>query len=109
MAGAAPKKKKGPCAPSLGKCPVTGCGRDIDKNLNRRKNIRTAAGAAEDMTIEQLKAMTDPVEGFARGDTREKLAALGEGKKIRVVALALVARPGSKESCNCGLTGACEY
>ena len=34
------------------------------------------------------------------------LKALGEGKLIRVVALALVVRPGSKESCNCGFTGA---
>jgi hypothetical protein len=100
------KKKKGPCAPSLAQCPVTGCGGDIDKNLNRRKNIRTApTGAAEDMTIAEIKALEDPVEGFAKGDTREALTALGEGKLIRVVALALVVRPGSKESCNCGLTG----
>lgn len=100
------KKKKGPCAASLAKCPVTGCGGDIDKNLNRRKNIRTApTGASEDMTIAQLKTLEDPVEGFAKGDTREALTALGEGKLIRVVALALVVRPGSKESCNCGLTG----
>src|SRR6266536_2452053 len=102
-----PKPKKPPCAPSLAKCPVTGCGGDIDKNLNRRKNIRSApAGAPEDMTIAQMKALEDPVEGFAKGDTREKLTALGEKKKIRVVALALVVRPGSTESCNCGLTGA---
>lgn len=100
------KKKKGPCAPSLAKCPVTGCGGGIDKNLNRRKNIRTApTGAAEDMTIAQMKALEDPVEGFAKGGTREKLTALGEGNMIRVVALALVVRPGNKESCNCGLTG----
>jgi hypothetical protein len=102
----AKKKKKAPCAPSLAKCPVTGCGGTIDKNLNRRKNIRSApSGAAEDMTIAEMKALEDPVAGFAKGDTREKLTALGEGKKIRVVALALVVRPGSKESCNCGLTG----
>jgi hypothetical protein len=100
------KKKKGPCAPSLAKCPVTGCGGSIDKNLNRRKNIRTVpTGAAEDMTIAEIKALEDPVDGFAKGDKRDKLTALGEGKLIRVVALALVVRPGSKESCNCGLTG----
>jgi hypothetical protein len=57
------------------------------------------------MTIAEIKALEDPVEGFAKGDTREALTALGEGKLIRVVALALVVRPGSKESCNCGLTG----
>jgi len=87
-------------------CPVTGCGGNIDKNLNRRKNIRTApTGAAEDMTIAEIKALEDPVAGFAKGDTREKLTALGEGNMIRVVARALVVRSGSKESCNCGLTG----
>lgn len=101
-----PKKKKGPCAPSLAKCPVTGCGGSIDKNLNRRKNIRTApTGAAEDMTIAELKALDDPVGGFKKGDKRDALTALGEGKLIRVVALALTVRSGSKESCNCGLTG----
>jgi len=85
---------------------VTGCGGTIDKNLNRRKNIRTApTGAADDMTIAQIKALEDPVDGFAKGNTREALTALGEGKLIRVVALALTVRAGSKESCNCGLTG----
>lgn len=100
------KKKKGPCATSLAKCPVFGCGGDIDKNLNTRKNIRRVpTGAADDMTIAELKALADPVEGFAKGDKRDALVPFGEGKLIRVVALALVVRPGSKESCNCGLTG----
>ena len=104
---AAPKKKKkGPCATTLAKCPVTGCGGDIDKNLNKRKNIKTApTGAAKDMSIGEIKALEDPVQGFVKGGSRAKLTALGEGDLIRVVALALVVRPGSKESCNCGLTG----
>jgi len=100
------KKKKGPCAPSLAKCPVGGCGGDIDKNLNKRKNIKTApTGAAKNMTIAEIKALEDPVEGFVKGGKRDMLTAFGEGDLIRVVALALVVRPGSKESCNCGLTG----
>lgn len=105
---AAPKKKKkGPCAASLAKCPVTGCGGSIDGNLNKRKNIVTApTGPAEDMTIAEIKALDDPVDGFKKGDKRDKLTAMGEGKLIRVVAQALVVRTGSKESCNCGLTGA---
>lgn len=105
---AAPKKKKkGPCAATLTKCPLTGCGGSIDKNLNRRKNIKTApTGAAKDMTIAEIKALEDPVEGFVKGGSRDKLAAMGEGDLIRVVAQALVVRTGSKESCNCGLTGA---
>lgn len=46
--------------------------------------------------------MPDP--GFKVGNTREKIEALGEGKKIVVVANAIAVRKGSKESCNCGLT-----
>jgi hypothetical protein len=106
---AAPKKKKkgGPCAVSLAKCPDGGCGGSIDKNLNRRKNIKAApTGAAKDMTIAEVKALEDPVEGFVKGGSRDMLTAMGEGNLIRVVAQALVVRTGSKESCNCGLTGA---
>jgi hypothetical protein len=107
IAAPAKKKKKGPCKPTLTTCPVTGCGgKDVDKNLNRRKNIRSLpTGPITVMTIAQIKELEDPVADFAKGDTREKLTAQGEGDPIRVVALVLVVRPGSKESCNCGLTG----
>lgn len=56
------------------------------------------------MTIQQIRDLPDPVPGFSVGNTREKIRALGEGKKIIVVANAIVVRKGSKESCNCGLT-----
>jgi len=104
---AAPKKKKkGTCPTTLSKCPDGGCGGDIDKNLNKRKKIKTAPiGAAKDMTIAQIQALADPVEGFVKGGPRDILTAMGEGDLIRVVALALVVRAGSKESCNCGLSG----
>lgn len=104
---AAPKKKKkGTCPTTLATCPDGGCGGDIDKNLNKRKNIKTApTGPAKDMTIAQIQTLADPVEGFVKGGPRDMLTAMGEGELIRVVALALVVRPGSKESCNCGLSG----
>src|SRR6185503_2375826 len=84
-------------------CPDTGCGATIDVHLNRQKNIRSSNEEAEDMSLEDIKRLPDPVPGFKVGDRRERLAEVGEGKKIRVVALALVARKGSRESCNCGL------
>ncbi len=84
-------------------CPDTGCGPSLDPNLNKRKNIRSDDQTAETMTIQALKDLPDPVDGFAIGDTREKLTALGEGKKITVMAKALVARKGGGESCNCKL------
>jgi len=55
------------------------------------------------MTIPQMKALPDPVPGFHIGDDRDSLAALGEGKKITVMAKVLVVRKGGGESCNCKL------
>ena len=60
------------------------------------------------MTIAEMQELADPVDDYEIGDTREKLAALGEGDKIRVVAFALKARTGVKESCNCGLSKAAD-
>ena len=85
-------------------CPDTGCGPSLDPNLNKQKNIPSLDGEAEAMTIKQIKALPDPVPGFKIGDTREKITALGEGKKIVVVANALMVRKGGSESCNCKLT-----
>jgi hypothetical protein len=90
---------------SISDCPDTGCGSSLDPNLNKRKNIATDNDAPVDKELKDLAALPDPVPGFKIGDTREKLAALGEGQMIRVTAYALVARKGSLETCNCHLTG----
>lgn len=84
-------------------CPDTGCG-NVDPHLNRQKNIRSLDGEAEPMTIQQMRKLPDPVKGFKVGNTRKKIEALGEGKKIIVVANAIAVRKGGKESCNCGLS-----
>src|SRR5437588_357969 len=83
-------------------CPSTGCGR-VDPLLNEQKNIQSDSREPVAKTLKDLKDLPDPVPDFHIGDTREKLKALGEGEMITVVAYALVARKGSKESCNCGL------
>ena len=83
-------------------CPNTGCG-SVDPHLNGQKDIRSDAQTPVAKTLQDLKDLPDPVPGFKIGDTREKLKGLGEGDKITVVGYALVARKGSKESCNCGL------
>ena len=101
------KKSAIPCPTALndiGDCPDTGCGPSLDPNLNKQKNIPSLHGEAEPMTIQQMRNLPDPVPGFQIGDTREKLEALGEGKKIVVVANALMVRKGGSESCNCKLT-----
>lgn len=95
-----------PCPRRLTKieqCPDTGCGPSLDPKLNQRKNIRSDDSTAETMTIAEIKDLPDPVAGYAIGDDRDKLTALGEGKKITVEAWALVARKGGGESCNCKL------
>lgn len=84
-------------------CPDTGCGPSLDPLLNQQKNIRSDDGTAVVMTIQQMKALPDPVPGFSVGDDRAPLAALGEGKKITVMAKVLVVRKGGGESCNCKL------
>ena len=101
------KKSAIPCPATLNDindCLDTGCGPSLDPNLNKQKNIRSLDGEAEPMTIQQMRNLPDPVPDFKIGDTREKLAALGEGKKIVVVANALMVRKGGGESCNCKLT-----
>src|SRR5215471_18534586 len=85
------------------KCPLTGCG-TVDPLLNEQKNIRSDDQAAVTKTLKDLKDLPDPVPGFKIGNKRDKLKELGEGQKITVVAYALVARKGAKESCNCGLS-----
>jgi hypothetical protein len=93
---------------SIEDCPDTGCGGSLDPNLNKQKDIAEDSDAPVDKDIEYLAELPDPVPGFKIGDTREKPRALGEGKMIRLMALALVARKGSKESCNCGLSKAAD-
>jgi hypothetical protein len=88
---------------NIADCPETGCGPSIDPQLNKRKNIRSDDRTPEIRNFKDLRNLPDPVLGYAIGDTRERLAEAHEGEKIRVVALALVARKGSKESCNCAL------
>jgi len=95
-----------PCPATLNDitdCPDTGCGPSLDPKLNIRKNVRSDDQTAETMTIQELKDLPDPVSGFNIGDDRGPLKDLGEGKKITVMAKALVARKGGGESCNCKL------
>jgi len=102
------RKKAPPCAVDLAHCPDEGCGGRFDPNLNRQKNNRTSNEAPADRDFSFLAALPKKVPGYKIGDTREKLTAVGEGKMIRVMAYALVVRPGSSETCNCHLTSAAE-
>jgi hypothetical protein len=105
-AAATAGKIKVPCPATLNDitdCPDTGCGPSLDPKLNVRKNVRSDDQTAETMTIQQMKALPDPVPGFVVGADRQPLIDLGEGKKITVMAKVLVVRKGGGESCNCKL------
>jgi hypothetical protein len=88
---------------TIADCPDEGCGGSYDANLNKRKNIRSDNQTATMQSINWMKNLPDPTN-FTRNAERQELAQLGEGKKITVVAYALVIRKGARESCNCGLT-----
>jgi hypothetical protein len=110
--GEAKATQKPPCAPDIGACSDEGCGSDFDPNLNKQKNIREkdprAGGAVEAHSLAWMKRLEDP-ENFEKGGSREELESLGEGKKIRVVAYLIAAKPElGGESCNCGLHTAAE-
>jgi hypothetical protein len=54
-----------------------------------------------------MKKLDNP-DDFSKGDSREELAALGEGQLITVAAYLLDAKKEGAESCNCGLTTTAE-
>lgn len=83
-------------------CPDQGNGGDA--NLNKQKNIRSNNQRSTLRSIQWMKDLQDPRNFTRQTTSRTELTRLGEGKKITVVAYALVARAGSKESCNCGLS-----
>lgn len=105
--GPAMKTPSARCPAKLSACPPDGCSSDhaIDGNLNRRKNLTPddaeTKGAAEAMTIEEMKKLSEP-EHFVEGGPRDEVAGV-EGKKIRVTAFLLTVRAEEGESCNCEL------
>ena len=100
----AERAAKPPCAADLAHCPNVGCGGEIDPNLNKRKNLASDPHQPQTKTLEFMAGLGKPDATFKKGDTREKIAALGEGKMIKVLAYLLVAKPElGGESCNCGL------
>lgn len=96
------------CADSIDditECPDEGCGdHEFDPELNKRKNIRSDDQQPVLRSIRWMKGLEDPKNFTSDNTNRDELKELGEGQKITVVAWALVARKGGKETCNCGLS-----
>ena len=100
-----------PCAENINKiadCPDEGCtrteGHKFDQELDKRKNVQSDDQQPVLRTIRWMKGLDDPTNLTECG-SREELKQLGEGQKITVVALALTAKKGGPESCNCDLPG----
>ncbi len=108
-AGTSVRMSVSDCAPkikAIRDCPAQGCGKKgrYDPNLNRRKNIRSDNRRATVRSIAWIKNRPDPTNFVSQNPSRAELTRLVEGKKITVMAYALIVRRGRAESCNCGLT-----
>jgi hypothetical protein len=96
----------------ISECPLTGCSKakkshPFDTLLNEVKNNPDQPTTApEDKDYSYLRELRNPTsKEYAEGDDRDSLKKLGEGKYIRVVAVATRVSKGSSETCNCNLTG----
>lgn len=102
------RAKKKPCAATLARCPVQGCGGD--PLLNRAKNRATppAASAVTDMTLDEIRHVAQPDTWAAGRDRAELQGPNREGQAVRVMAYLWKPKREHAESCNCGLdaTGA---
>src|ERR1700730_5003871 len=92
----AQKPQPTPCAHDINDCPNEGCGGPHDPELNKQKNIRSDDQDPVLQSIAWMKALPDPTHFTADNRNRDELGQIGEGKKITVVAWALVARKGGK-------------
>jgi hypothetical protein len=100
-------KKSVPCPTlhSIVDCPDEGCGGQHDPDLNKQKNIAPGDDQqAVPRTIAWMKSLNDPKHFTSKNRSRDELKQIGEGQKITDVALALAARKGGKETCNCKLS-----
>jgi hypothetical protein len=62
--------------------------------------MRSDNHLVRDVTFAQMQNLPDPANFTLQKTNRDELRRLHEGWKMRVVAVALVARRGNVESCN---------
>lgn len=90
----------------IGDCPNTGCGPDADIELNKSKN-RTDIPNESDVkkkTLDAVRSIAQPTR-WDTGQDRTPLRQPGkEGTPVQVRGFISIVKPGSAESCNCGLT-----
>jgi len=89
---------------SIPACPLTGCGNGGDAFLNEAKNRSDALTGPTTMSLDQIRALSQP-SNWPTGSPRESIQGPGkEGSPVVVKAFLLKAKAEGAESCNCGLT-----
>ena len=89
---------------SIGVCPNTGCGENGDALLNQAKNRFDLATGSATMTLQQMRALPQPLH-WNTGQSRSSIQGTGrEGSIVTVKGFLLKVKPEGGESCNCGLT-----
>ncbi len=105
-AGAPPAGITPPCSEDIGSiddCPITGCGELGDGRLNTSKNQTGAPSSPTTMTLDQIRALNQPLH-WNTGANRSSLQGPGkEGTGVVVKGFLLKVKAEGKESCNCGL------
>lgn len=94
------------CANSLDDCPEEGCGAGGDPFLNRMKNRVTIPddGDVQTRSLSAIRRLRQPVS-WVRGSNRASLSSREETPVV-IQGYMKVVKPGGKETCNCGLSGA---
>jgi hypothetical protein len=88
----------------IGHCPDTGCGDRGDALLNQAKNRSDSPLSTTNFTLNRIRAKAQPSQ-WDTGQPRTSIQGPGkEGSGVAVSGFLLKAKPGSGESCNCGLT-----
>lgn len=95
-----------PCSEDIAtvdECPLTGCGELGDGRLNTEKNKTSIPSNPVAMTLDQIRALHQPLR-WNTGADRSAIQGSGkEGTEVVVKGFLLKIKAEGKESCNCGL------
>jgi hypothetical protein len=104
---AAPAQNLVPACPvpkptAIAACPLTGCSsRVADALLNQAKNRSDSPTAPDDVSVADIKALTQPTD-WTTGQPRDSISET-EGWHVRITARLKLVKKEGKESCNCDI------
>ena len=87
---------------TIAACPLIGCtSRVADALLNQAKNRTDISPTLDDVTVADIKALTQPTD-WTTGQPRDSIAAT-EGWQVRITARLKSVKKEGAESCNCDI------